>query len=115
MLGPGVGAAVEGHVVPDQQPAELRRDGEVEKAKCSRSAPVGDIEVDHRSPGALAALLAVLLPIGLVDVEEVGVLLELLASLVALALKRLAVRTIDTEKVCDARFDFRNKRIVDVE
>src|SRR5690348_7096914 len=114
MFGLGVGASVRGHVVPDEQPAQLRRHGEVEEAECCRSAPLGDIEVDHRGPGALATLLAVLLPIRLVDVEEVGMLLELLASLVALSLKRLAVRTIDPDKASNARVYFRNKRIVGI-
>jgi hypothetical protein len=54
-------------------------------------------------------------PIGLVDVEEVRVLLEALADLVALALERLAVGAIDAEQVGDAGLDLGDEWIVHVE
>ena len=75
----------------------------------------GLVQIDHRGPGALAAVRLIFRPIGLVDVEEVGMLAEALALLVALALERLAVGAVDAEQVGDPRFDLGDQRVVDVE
>src|SRR5689334_20263664 len=57
----------------------------------------------------------VLGPIGLVDVEKIGVFAESLAFLVALPLERLAMDPVDAEERVDAIVDFDDQRIVGVE
>ena len=101
MQGPRIGAAIERHVVPDEDAPELRLDLEVEELEAGRAARLGFVEIDHRGPGPLPAVGLVFGPIGLVDVEEVGVLAEALALLVALALERFAVDLVDAEQARD--------------
>src|SRR3954451_24961958 len=88
---PGVRAAVERHVVPDEDAAELRLRLEVKQFESGRTARLWLIKIDHRGPGALAAVRLIFLPIGLIDVEEVGMLPEALPLLIALPLQRFAI------------------------
>src|SRR6476661_4933415 len=57
----------------------------------------------------------VLGPIGLVDVEEVGMLAKTLALLVALTLKRLPMAFVDAQQSCNSRVDVDDQRVVGVE
>src|SRR4029453_18917425 len=69
------------------------------------------VEVDHRRPRALAAVALHFLPIGLVDVEEVGVALELLPRVVALALQSLAVARLQPEQPGDREVGLEHARV----
>src|SRR5206468_9846009 len=102
-------------IVPDHDPPSCRSDRQIEEFEAGGAAPGRLIEVDHRRPGALAAVLLRLQPIRLVDVEEVGMVLELLPDMVALALERLPENRVQSEQRADPPIDLGDQRVERVE
>ena len=90
MNGVPVGHAVFVGIVPDQQGAGARPEGDVEFGKVGFAALGHRIEIDHRSECALSAADAFALPAGGAGREPVDVRLEVLAGHIALPLQHLA-------------------------
>src|SRR3546814_6769027 len=111
----GVGGAVGADIVPGKQLAYLGLVHLAGREEARGAARPRLVEIDHQRPAALPRNRAIGFPIGAVWVEIIGMRLELLPDVIALALHRLAIFARDAGEVVEAIVDRDHDRVAVVE
>ena len=98
-------------VVPREQLARLRLDRLADFGEASRAAGGRFVQIDHQRPGAVARDRTIGRIVRALWVEIIGMGLELLAHIIALALDWFAIRRGDPREGIEARVDGGDERV----